>query len=140
MLRMNHLVGFGVLLQGEPPPPPASYEFNLTAENISGTSTFTGYDSAGMFGTPGGSIDAEPIAGNTLIACMTGNPSEYGFGAVVVFSGDTTSLLSGKTIYIDSVSWGAPYTDWFFEDGNTSAYWASVPVFVNGLTYFVEIK
>lgn len=112
-----------------------AYTFNLTAGD-GPSSVFQGY-SSGAFGGAFGSIDAEPIAGHTLVAIIDA------LGSIIAFSGDCTADVAGKTVWVDSVQY--PFeNDWSYDGDNdiTVADWSggSPPDFTNTVEYFVEIK
>jgi hypothetical protein len=111
---------------------PAGYSFTMTAED---GGPVIGYD-IGVIGTFG-SIDAEPIPGETLLNLFSG------FVNNIAFSGDLTSLLSGLTVWVDDVEYPFDLADWTYQSGGdvTDASWDEAgPVFVDSNMYFVEIK
>ncbi len=113
----------------------ADYSFNMTAGNLAGV--FFGYQS-GSFG----SIDAEPIGGQTLSVCLYDPGNIAGQGqSYIAFNTDLTSLLTTQTVWIDSVQY-APGTGWTYNSGNDTTYYtpASAWSFSDTVSYFIEIK
>lgn len=82
-----------------------------------------------------GSIDAEPIPGETLVQCY----SATGSGSILAFSGDIVSVVTGKTVWIDSVEYAPDVADWNFDGTNTRYQFTAEP-FSMGNSYFIEIK
>lgn len=112
---------------------PSGYSFTMTAGQAFGF--VNGYSTGGDLGAFG-SIDQEPISGQTLAALF-----ELGGGdGSINFDGDIVSIVSGLTVWVDSVEY--PFdSDWVFADGFTAGEWTgSGPAFVNTNMYFVEIK
>ncbi len=104
------------------------YSFNMTAGTGSG---FTGYSDGSLIGAFG-SIDAEPISGETLAAVISG-PFD-----VVSFTGDVTSLISTHTVWVDGVEYPG---SWSFTGSTTDyTYDSTTPTFSNGVDYDIELK
>jgi hypothetical protein len=118
---------------------PTGYSFSMTAGNTGGVAF--GYarsgDSIGI--GPFGSINAEPIPGQTLDDVLSLSGNSY-----VIFAGDQTALLTGLTVWVDSVGYGAgDGGDWAYDSDNdrTVVVWSSGgPVFADGVTYSIEIR
>lgn len=118
------------------------YAFNVTAG--------TDGSNVGYVASNYGSIDAEPVPAHALETCVY-----FPLPAVALsFSGDAVSLLAGKHLWVGGVDHGLPQdvgagADWQYDsDGSltgapavTFGYWLTgYPTFVNGNSYFVEIK
>lgn len=112
------------------------YSFNLTAGNFAG-SVF-GY-SNDLIGSPFGSIDGEPIDGTNYLKGMISGSLN-----AIVFEGDATTLVTGKTVWVDSVEYVFDDADWAYDGGedHTIGSWdTGGPDFSGGAgPYFVEIK
>lgn len=124
-----------VLIAKKFAPPAVVYSFNMTAGQAGGF--VQGYESSGAFGSPFGSIDAEPIPDHALVFLLSG------LSKSIAFSGDAVSLLSGLTVWVDGVEFPFDAADWNFNSGtgNTGGTWDDVgPAFVDTQSYFVEIK
>lgn len=116
------------------PPPPirvgSAYACTLTAATLIFA---TGYISGGT-----GSISQEPIAGQTLRQFVSSLGTTN-----IKFEGNIAALLSGLTVYVDSVSYASGFSGWSYDggDGATVGTWASGgPIFVASSVYAVEIK
>lgn len=112
------------------------YSFNMTAGDFSGV--IQGYADATSVNI--GSIDAEPITGETLQFLLTGSA-----GNGISFHGDVTASVSGKSVWVDGVQYPFDLADWNYDSENdvTGAGWNAgpgAPVFANTQSYFVEIK
>lgn len=112
--------------------PGDGYSFTMTAGNYVGF-VFGYYPDIGF-----GSIDAEPIPGETLISCVSA-PSQR--RSSVAFPGDLTSLLTGLQVWID----GVPFTlttPWTYVSVNdvTTCQFGNGTEFDDGKSYFIEIK
>lgn len=118
------------------------YAFNVTAG--------TDGSNVGYVASDYGSIDAEPVPAHALETCVY-----FPLPAVALsFSGDAVSLLAGKHLWVGGVDHGLPQdvgagADWQYDsDGSltgapavTFGHWLTgYPTFVNGNSYFVEIK
>ena len=117
------------------PPPPirvgSAYACTLTAATLVFA---TGYISGGSTG----SINQEPIPGQTLRQFVSSLGTTN-----IKFEGDVTALVSGKDVYVDSVSYASGFSGWSYDggDGATVGTWASGgPIFVASSVYAVEIK
>lgn len=120
------------------------YAFNMTAgsHDAGGGFVFTGY-----LGSSAGSVDDEwpldPADNDYALLTLASLP---GLGASILFEdpgGELPVLLAGLSVWINGVE--KPFdTNWTFDAENlqTSGGWTSGtgPVFVNGNSYFVEIK
>lgn len=120
------------------------YAFNMTAgsHDAGGGFVFTGY-----LGSSAGSVDDEwpldPADNDYALLTLASLP---GLGASILFEdpgGELPVLLAGLSVWINGVE--KPFdTNWTFDAENlqTSGEWTSGtgPVFVNGNSYFVEIK
>lgn len=118
------------------------YAFNVTAG--------TDGSNVGYVASDYGSIDAEPVPAHALETCVY-SPLP---AVALSFSGDAVSLLAGKHLWVGGVDHGLPQdvgagADWQYDsDGSltgapavTFGYWLTgYPTFVNGNSYFVEIK
>lgn len=94
--------------------------------------------STGYVAGAAGSIDQEPVPGETLRQFV----SSFGTTSIK-FEGDVTALLSGLTVYVGGVSYAAGFSGWSYNggDGTTGGTWSSGgPTFVNAGVYAVEIK
>ena len=113
----------------EAEPEPESISFTMTAGNLA--DTYFGYISGSI-----GSIDQEPIPGNTFNGIISGDINQ------LAFTGDVLSLVSGLTVWVDDVEYaGVGWSDWAFLNGSTQASWSSGgPTFVETEEHFVEIK
>ena len=113
--------------------PPSGYSFNMTAGDPNGS--IQGYSNGSLL-PAFGSIDAEPISGETLLYLATGSIANE-----MRFDGDIVSLLSGLTVWVDSVEYPGN-GDWFLSSGDTFMVWSApnAPVFVDTTMYFIEIK
>lgn len=111
----------------------AGYSFNMTAGDFGGS--IQGYSDGNLL-PAFGSIDAEPVSGETLVALIDQGSGSGG----IVFTGDLLAEFTGLSVYVDSVEY--PFdTDWSNEGGVTQAGWSSSgPDFVNTTVYFIEIK
>jgi hypothetical protein len=109
------------------------FSFNMTAGDDEAGNT--GYARVGnAFAIPPiGSIDAEPISGEVLDACIENNSI-----LVIAFVGDLTATLAGLTVWVDGVEY-PPDSDWSFS-GVTFYSSNSPPVFLDTVSYFIEIK
>lgn len=118
----------------------------VTASGYSCTVTVGNYSSA-LFGyekAPGtyggfGSINVEPIAGQTLALCYCNHWTLFS----VAFVGDISATLAGLHVWWDGVDYGIGdvTTRWDFDD--TYTVWSistGLPTFVNASTKLLEIK
>lgn len=133
MLILNALSGFGgrrrVSGGG------GGYSFTLTAGDLFGF--VQGYGVAAFIGSDFGSIDAEPVPGHALYLLLSGG--ENG----ITFNGNAAALLTGLQVYVGGVAYPFTGDDWTYDGGTgtTSGTWITGnPVFVDGNSYFVEIK
>jgi hypothetical protein len=110
------------------------FTFNMTAGDDEGGNT--GYARVGnSFAVPPiGSIDAEPISGEVLDACVE-NDSTF----AIAFVGDIASTLAGLTVWVDGVEY-PPDSDWAFSGVTLYVVTSSPPVFLDTVSYFIEIK
>lgn len=91
-----------------------------------------GYDTTGGFGT----LDKQPVPGFTLQAFANLSFIQ----ATMEFTGNALSLFAGKTVWVNGVNYPGG-SGWNFDSGYTYWDWTSGgPNFVNGNSYFVEIK
>jgi hypothetical protein len=112
--------------------PPAGLSFNMTAGDLAGIAQ--GY-SNGSVVAAFGSIDAEPIPGNDLKLFIDGA------GGGIAFDGDVMALVAGLTVWVDGVEYPFDGDDWATDGDQTQGTWASsAPVFLDAVSYFVEIK
>lgn len=118
---------------GEAPP---GFSFNMTAGDLGGAAQgYADETSAGI-----GSIDAEPIPGETLQFLVTGTVING-----INFHGDVLGSVTGRSVWVDSIQYPFDLSDWAYDSDNdvTGATWntgVGAPVFVNTVSYFVEIK
>lgn len=125
------------------PPPSGGYSFTMTAGDIYAAGVAFGYLKEGYFSAPTdyGSIDQEPVPGHALIMIAY---STMIIDSSVVFLGDATALLSGKTVWVDGIEYADDFSGWSFNSTVTAGDWtanpASAPVFVGNEEYFIEIK
>lgn len=87
---------------------------------------------------PFGSISAEPIAGYPL----QGVTRQTSTGSVIAFTGDVTALLVGKSVWVDGVDYG-PGVQYAWDYAAGVTIWSRItggPVFVDGVSYNIEIK
>lgn len=108
------------------------YSCNVTVGDSGGGGY--GYDTGLLAGVIG-SIDGQPIPGETLLAVVwaTGGSAFY-----VFFDGDITGLVGSLDAYVDGVNYGGSGS-WDFADGYTNYVAGSGPSFTSG-TYLFEIK
>lgn len=112
-----------------------SYSFNLTAGD-GPSSLYQGYSDGSLVGAMG-TIDAEPIPGHTLIVFLDA------ISPTIIFSGDATAKVSGKSIWVDSVEYPFDSMDWEYdsEEDYTFGEWSSGQLdFTATVEYFCEIK
>lgn len=132
------LTGAGTGASGTPLP--SSYSFTMTAGDYA--TVIQGYNIDDSSGLPVmGSIDAEPIPGHVLGVLYTSSSQQ----GMIVFVGDVTALVSGKTVWVDGVEYPFDSSGWQSTGGDggsiTAAPWNTAgPVFVGGVSYFIEIK
>lgn len=116
-------------------PPPGGgggYSFTMTAGDYLGSAQ--GYSDGSLFPVFG-SINAEPIPSNPLLALFTPTLK------IISFDGDAETLLTGLSVWVDGVEYPFDGSDWEFGGSDTYATWdAGGPTFVDGVQYFVEIK
>lgn len=135
MLDVTNLIGFGAIRRS------TGISFNMTAGDLF---WFQGYGVEGLTeeGSPPeptpqfGSISAQPIPGHDLYYLITG------LGNGIAFIGDATVILAGLSVWVDGIEY--PFDiDWNYDDvsDKTLADWTtSPPVFVDTVTYLIEIK
>lgn len=114
----------------------ADYSFTMTAGEFLGVH--------GYVGGSVGSIDAQPIAEETLTFTVYDATSEViGFNGLVQFDGDVSSLISTHTVWVDEVEYATNFSGFSYDEGDdvTSGSWtANAPVYVSTESYFVELK
>lgn len=112
-----------------------AYSFTMTA----GTQVFQ----AGYWAGVAGSLDAEPLAGESIVLQIT---SSAGITANIWMSNNVLPFLSGKQFYLDGVKLSGNSSWSYSADNNrTSLTWTSftggtVPTYTNGVQYFIELK
>lgn len=90
----------------------------------------------------GGSIDAEPIPGHSIGWCGALGAA-YGF-PTIYFRGDCLATVTGLSLYVDGVvqpSTAVP--GWSYDAGDDATLLiidGTGPAFVDGISYFIEIK
>lgn len=108
------------------------YSCHVTAGSYS---AITGY----LPTTSTGSIDTEPVPGQTLSACYTSSNSYFN----VFFSGNIASLLAGLHVWLDGIDYGIgdSGTRFTYSSGNTKwSITSGLPSMTVGNTYLLEIK
>lgn len=115
------------------PDPGGGYSFTMTAGD-SGVGLY-GYDPGLFFGIFG-SIDHEPIPGETLALVLSDGAS----GFTIAMMGDVMALVEGLDVWVDGVPQGIS-AEWDFNGDTTFIDTASVsPTFIPDEEYFIEIK
>jgi hypothetical protein len=109
----------------------AGYSCNLTIGTFSGV---LGFGTVAVPGVAFGSIDAEPIPGETLNCALWTTTPEF----VVNFAGDVVSLVNGFDVYFNGVNYGGAGA-WSFTSGATNLSRPTTPSETTG-TYLLEIK
>lgn len=115
-------------------PDPVTYSCTMTAGNTSGV--LQGYGNASS-GIPMGSINHEPIPGQVLLQLTSG------FFDSAAFEGDVTGIVAGLRVWVNGVEYPFDNADWAYNSSldATSGIWNTAgPVFVDTVSYFVEIK
>jgi hypothetical protein len=112
-------------------PAVVGYSCNLTIGFFSGV---YGFGTVAFPGADFGSIDAEPIPGETLRGAFWTTTPEF----FVSFVGDVTSLVGGFDVYFNGANYGGAGA-WSFSSGNTSVIRPTIPSETSG-TYLFEIK
>lgn len=115
-------------------PDPVIFSCTMTAGVFSGV--VQGYGNASS-GSPMGSINQQPIPGQVFRQLTSG------FFDTAGFEGDITGVVAGLRVWVDGVEYPFDGTDWAYNSGinSTVAQWNTAgPVFVNTVSYFVEIK
>lgn len=111
------------------------FSCTMTAATISGVGV--GY-SDGTLATAGGSIDQEPVPGETMIVC-----GDDGANTGVYFAGDLTATLNGLSVWVDSVDYTSAFgTTWTFSGGSTfiTTSDGGRPTFTASTSYLIQIK
>ncbi len=83
-----------------------------------------------------GSIDVEPIPGETLASIV----SLPGQASVVQFVGDITHLLIGLHVWVEGVNMAGGPWSYVSESGTTEYAFGNGSEFTDGNVYFIEIK
>lgn len=128
-LAYPFIIGFIIPNRG------ASYSFTITAANY--YSIFTGF----VYGSVG-SIDTQPIPSHTITFLMSSNSSD---SLSLSISGDASSLLNGKHVWISGTDYGLgdPGAQFYYDSGSNSTVWQNSTAaldFVIGNNYYVELK
>ena len=114
------------------PAPGGGYSFTMTAGEYG--FGINGY-SNGVFGNFG-SIDHEPIPGETLVAFASDGASVF----AIAIMGDARALVEGLDVWVDGVPLGIS-EEWFFDGDYTGIETLSAsPTFIPDEEYFIEIK
>jgi hypothetical protein len=110
---------------------PAGFSCNITLGSGSG---FYGYDTGVLVGTFG-SIDGEPIPGETLVTAVWNGSNNLS----VAFDGDILATLTTLNVYVNSVNYGGS-GEWDNSSGIYTVLERNVAVPETSGTYLFELK